>query len=86
MNNKLYHEILNLSLLIFDDKDYKKLVLLCQKKEYNKIRLMCSDRIDYLNIVNEFDNKNVAQVQLDYCNKLEDIFTDLYINDLTKIN
>ncbi len=86
MNKELYQEILNLSMTVFNDMEYKQVVLLTQKHEYNLLRIKCSEKVDYYNAIENFtSNDSVIETQLKCSNKLEDIFTDLYIAKLTAV-
>ena len=85
MNNKQYHEILNLINTIFEINEYKRMVVLVQEHKFNQLRLLCSEKLEMLNLLNQWDNNVVIKTQISKCNKLEDIFISLYVDNLTKV-
>lgn len=86
MKQKLYNEILNLALTACDDKEYKKLVLRIQQQKFNELRLFASEKVDYYNAIRNFTNASVIDTQLSCANRLEDIFTELYIGEIIPVS
>ena len=73
-------EILNLSKFIFNDKEFTRVEFLLKQKELNLLRLLVSEKLELLYIIQDsVETDDVLNLQIQYCNRLEDVVLDYYL-------
>lgn len=73
-------KILNLSKFIFEDIEFNKIQLLLKRNRLNDIRLIVSEKIELLELIkNSSEYNDILDLQIKYCNELEDIVLDYYL-------
>jgi len=73
-------KILNLSKFIFEDIEFNKIQLLLKRNRLNDIRLIVSEKIELLELIkNSSEHNDILDLQIKYCNELEDIVLDYYL-------
>lgn len=74
MNKEQKQNILNLSSLIFEDKEFKFIQSCVEQDKFNKLRIFFADELEIREITSQLspdDNELCDEIQI--CNTLEDV-------------
>jgi hypothetical protein len=73
-------EILNLAQSIFEDNDYNVILNLLNSNRINVLRIFISEQLELMEAIYYLDKDNeVLKTQIEFCDKLEDIIMDLFL-------
>jgi len=76
MDKKLKLQIINLAKFVFEDVEYIKFMYYLNNNKFNDLRLFVDEKLELLDLL---PKNEIILKQLQYCDELEDIVVDLYI-------
>ena len=83
MNKKVMTLIISLCTFIFTDIEFNKLITYLRTKLYNSARLYVEEKLELLEAtLILFMEDSIIEEQIKKCRRLDDIVTDIYINNL----
>lgn len=85
MNKDTLQRIKYLATLIFNDAEYTKLVNALHREDYNNARLIVDIKMEEFELLlatGNHDEESVVLFQYQMCEELDDIVTDLVVNEI----
>lgn len=82
MTNKIRLQIVNLAQSIFSDEEFNKVMYYLDNLKYNDLRLLVDEKLEYIESLNAFESTNVLLAQINFCNELENIVMEVYLETM----
>ena len=82
MTKQVRLQIINLAQSIFNDVEFKRVILYLNHNKLNDLRLFIDEKLELLEALNTFNGDEVILAQINFCDELENIVMNSYLETL----
>ena len=82
MTKQVRLQIINLAQSIFNDVEFKRVILYLNHNKLNDLRLFIDEKLELLEALNTFNGDEVILEQINFCDELENIVMNSYLETL----